>query len=331
MNVINCKWVFKLKHKADGSIERHKARLVAKGFKHEDGFDYDETFSPVIKITTVRILLSLAISKKWFIHQLDVSNALLHGDIQELIFMEQPPGFVNTNLPHHVCQLKKSLYELKQAPRAWFLKLSTYLLSLGFSASKIDTSLFFKYSNQIPIFLLIYVDDILLISPDFAGIKRLIDSLSSTFSMRDLGRANFFLGIELIPTPNGYFLSQSKYILSLLQKAHMDKAKPTSNPCSFSKFTDSTKFHDPTLYRSIVGALQYLTITRSNISFLVNKACQVMHSPMSSDWTNVKHLLRYLKHTISDGLFYSCNSSWKEFDLLAMSKAEDSGALKYGG
>ena len=117
--------------------------------------------------------------------------------------MEQPPGFVTTNLPHHVCQLKKSLYGLKQAPRAWFLKLSTYLLSLGFSASKTDTSLFFKYSNQIPIFLLIYVDDILLISPDSAGTKRLIDSLSSTFSMRDLGPANFFLGIELIPTPNG--------------------------------------------------------------------------------------------------------------------------------
>ena len=160
MNVINCKWIFKLKYKADGSIERHKARLVAKGFKQEDGFDYDETFSPVVKITTVRILLSLAISQKWFIHQLDVPNAFLHGDLKELIFMEQPSGFVNTNFPHHVCQLKKSLYGLKQAPREWFLKMSTYLLSLGFSASKRDTSLFFKYYKQIPIFLLISFDDI---------------------------------------------------------------------------------------------------------------------------------------------------------------------------
>ena len=305
MNVINCKWVFKLKHKYDGSIERYKARLVAKGFKQEDGFDYDETFSPVIKITTVRILLSLAISQRWLIHQLDVSNAFLHGELQETIFMEQPPGFVNTALPNHVCQLNKSLYGLKQAPRTWFLKLSTYLLSLGFSASKTDTSLFFKYHNNIPYIFLIYVDDILLIIPDSAGIKNLISSLSSTFSMRDLGPAHYFLGIEFISTPTGYFLSQSKYLLSILQKAHMDIAKPTSNPCSFSKSTDFTKFHDPTLYRSIVGALQYLTITRPDISFSVNEACQVMHSPTHSDWTSVKHLLRYLKNSISDGLFYS--------------------------
>ena len=113
MNVISYKWVFKLKHKYDGSIEQYKAWRVAKGFKHEDGFDYDETFSPVIKITTVRILLSLAISQKWFIHQLDVSNAFLHGELQETIFMEQPPGFINTVFPHHVCQLNKSLYGLK--------------------------------------------------------------------------------------------------------------------------------------------------------------------------------------------------------------------------
>ena len=126
--------------------------------------------------------------------------------------------------------------------------------------------------------------------------------------MRDLGPANFFLGIEFISTPNGYFLSQSKYILSILQNAHMDKAKPTSNPCSFSKLIDSTKFNDSTLHQSIFEALQYLTITRSNISFSVNKACQVMHSPKIFDWTDVKHLLRYLKNTISDSLFYSRNS-----------------------
>ena len=156
--------------------------------------------------------------------------------------------------------------------------------------------------------MLIYVDDILLISPDSTGIRNIINSLSSVFSMKDLGPANYFLGIELIPTSDGYYLSQSKYILSILQKAHMENAKPTSNPCSFSQISDSTTFHDPTLYRSIVGALQYLTITRPDISFSVNKVCQVMHSPKNSDWTTVKHLLRYLKDSLSDGLFYSHNS-----------------------
>ena len=110
MNVINCKLIFKLKDKPDGSIERYKARLVAKGFKQEDGFDYDETFSPVIKITTVRILLSLAISQNWLIHQLDVSNAFLHGDLQETIFMEQPLGFISHVFPHHVCKLQNIMW-----------------------------------------------------------------------------------------------------------------------------------------------------------------------------------------------------------------------------
>ena len=232
----------------------------------------------------------------------------------------------------------KILCGLKQAPRAWFLKLSTYLLSLGFSASKTNTSLFFKYHNKVPYFFLIYVDDILLISPDSTGIRNLINSLSSVFPMKDLGPANYFLGIELIPTPDGYYLSQSKYILSILQKAHMDKAKPASNPCSLSQILDSTTFHDPTLYRSIVGALQYLTITRLDISFFVNKECQVMHSPTNSDWTTVKHLLRYLKDSLSDGLFYSRNSDislemfsdadWASFPIDRRSK---SGYLVYLG
>lgn len=108
MNVVSCKWVFRLKYKADGTVERHKARLVAKGFKQQAGIDYHETFSPVIKITTVRLLLSLAVSCRWTIRQLDVSNAFLHGHLDETVFMEQPPGFTHPHLPHYVCKLHKS-------------------------------------------------------------------------------------------------------------------------------------------------------------------------------------------------------------------------------
>ena len=142
MNIIGCRWIFKLKFKSDGSIDRYKARLVAKDYTQEDGFDYMNTFSPVVKITMVRLLLSIAISQKWQIHQLDVSNAFLHGDLKEQLYMSQPPGFINPQFPDFVCQLKKSLYGLKQAPRKWFKKLSLYLISIGFQGSKIDSSLF---------------------------------------------------------------------------------------------------------------------------------------------------------------------------------------------
>ena len=172
--------------------------------------------------------------------------------------MSQPPGFINPQFPDFVCQLKKSLYGLKQAPREWLKKLSLYLISIGFQGSKTDSSLFFKYHNPVPYFFLIYVDDILLISHDSKGIDVIISLLKKVFTMKDLGLENFFLGIELLKTTTGYFLSQSQYALSIKK---MENTKPVSNPCSFSETTNSHCSVDPTLYRSTVGALQYLTIT----------------------------------------------------------------------
>lgn len=131
-HVVGCKWIYKVKRKADGSIERHKARIVAKGFTQEVGIDYHETFSPVVKPTTIRVVLSLTTSHQWSIRQLDVNNAFLHGDLQEQVYMAQPPGFVNSSFPSHVCLLKKELYGLKQAPRAWFHNLASTLTDLGF-------------------------------------------------------------------------------------------------------------------------------------------------------------------------------------------------------
>ena len=163
-NVIDYKWVYKVKRKADGSIDRYKARLVAKGFKQRYGIDYDDTFSPVVKATMIRIILSVAISKGWCLRQLDVKNAFLHGILEEDVYMKQPPGYGEKNVPHYVCKLDKALYGLKQSPRAWYSRLSGKLQQLGFHASKADTSLFFYNKGKITIYLLVYVDDIIVAS-----------------------------------------------------------------------------------------------------------------------------------------------------------------------
>ncbi|GAV81756.1 RVT_2 domain-containing protein, partial [Cephalotus follicularis] len=139
-NIIGSKWVFKIKQHSDGSVERYKARLVAKGYSQEPGLDYADTFSPVVKPTTIRTVLALAVSSAWPIRQLDVHNAFLHGNIFEDLYMQQPPGFIHPQFPHHVCKLRKSLYGLKQAPRAWFERLSSFLLHCGFTGSKTDSS-----------------------------------------------------------------------------------------------------------------------------------------------------------------------------------------------
>ena len=224
--------------------------------------------------------------------------------------MSQPPGFQDKIFPSYVYQLHKSLYGLKQAPREWFKRFS-FLHSLNFQGSSIDSSPFFLYHNNTPIFILIYGDDILLISPSFVDITRLIQTLKNTFTMKDLGPAHYFLGIEFLRKSNGCFLFQTKYALSIIKKLHMEHTKPVSNPCSFSTSNLSKLIYvDPSIYRSTVGALQYLTITWPDISCVVNKACQSMHSPTEDDWLKVKHLLRYIKGTLTDSLFYHSQSDF---------------------
>jgi hypothetical protein len=307
-NIIGCKWVFRIKRKSDGSIDRYKARLVAKGFHQQPGIDYAETYSLVIKPTTVRIVLSLALSNGWPIHQIDIHNAFLHGTISEVVYMTQPPGFSHPQFPTHVCKLQKALYGLKQAPRAWFSRLSGKLQQPGFHGSKSDTSLFIYKSAAYTTLVLIYVDDILITSSKPSAVRDLLTTLQLEFAVKDLGLLHFFLGIEVLPCRTGFLLSQHRYIVDILRRTKMLKAKPINSPMASSTHLSAFEgdlFPDPTLYRNTVGALQYLCITRSDISFCVNKLAQFMHKPTALHWQAVERLLRYLKETVQFGLHFN--------------------------
>ena len=163
-NIIGCKWVYKIKRRADGSVDRYKARLVAKGYKQRYGIDYEDTFSPVVKAATIRIILSVAMSRGWSLRQLDVQNAFLHGVLEEEVYMHQPPGYVDPRHPGYVCKLDKALYGLKQAPHAWYARLCGKLQRLGFVPSKADTYLFYYSKGDHTLFVLVYVDDIIVAS-----------------------------------------------------------------------------------------------------------------------------------------------------------------------
>uniref|UniRef100_A0A2N9HMQ9 Reverse transcriptase Ty1/copia-type domain-containing protein n=1 Tax=Fagus sylvatica TaxID=28930 RepID=A0A2N9HMQ9_FAGSY len=321
-NLIGCKWVFRTKRNADGSVERHKARLVAKGFHQQAGVDYDETYSPVVKPTTVRTVLSIAISSGWSIRQIDIQNAFLHGTLSEQVFMTQPPGYHHPSYPHHVCKLQKALYGLKQAPRAWFSRLSTRLIALGFHGSRSDSSLFIFKDSDVTMYVLIYVDDIMddiiITCSKPSEIDALLHSLNADFAVKDLGNLNFFLGVEVIPNSHGAMLSQQRYILDLLTRTKMIDAKPVTTPMASSTSLtafDGEPFPDHTLFRSTVGALQYLSLTRPDIAFCVNKLSQFMHKPTLLHWQSVKRLLRYLKLTIQYGIqiYRNSNSSIHAF------------------
>ena len=301
-NLIDCKWVFKVKRKADGSIDRYKARLVAKGFKQRYGIDYEDTFSPVVKIATVRLVLSVAVSKGWCLRQLDVQNAFLHGVLEEEVYMKQPPGFEKSGSTQLVCKLDKAIYGLKQAPRAWYSRLSTKLIDLGFKASKSDTSLFIYCKGQVTIFMLIYVDDIIVTSSSQEAVTALLQDLRKDFALKDLGDLHYFLGIEVKKEKNGISLSQEKYAQDILTRAGMKKCKPSPTPLSasekLSKFEGTLlNSEDSTKYRSIVGALQYLTLTRPDLAYSVNKVCQFLHAPTTIHWSSVKRILRYIQAT----------------------------------
>ncbi|KAA0036818.1 Cysteine-rich RLK (RECEPTOR-like protein kinase) 8 [Cucumis melo var. makuwa] len=292
---VGCKWVFYLKYKEDGTLDRHKARLVAKGFTQTYGIDYSETFSPVAKLNTVRVLLFVAVNKDWPLYQLDVKNAFLNGDLVEEVYMSPPPGF-EAQFGQQVCKLQKSLYGLKQSLRAWFDRFTTFVKSQGYSQGHSDHTLFTKASKTGKIaILIVYVDDIVLTGDDQTKISQLKQRMGDEFEIKDLENLKYFLGMEVARSKEGISVSQRKYTLDLLTETGMLGCRPADTPIEFNcklGNSDDQVPVDKEQYQRLVGKLIYLSHTLSDISFAVSVVSQFMQAPYEKHMEAVNRILR---------------------------------------
>nr|GEY50517.1 reverse transcriptase domain-containing protein [Tanacetum cinerariifolium] len=291
----NMEYGYGHKYHANRSLSRYKAQLVTNGRTQQAGIDCDDTFSLVVKPATIQTVLSLALSRGWPVHQPDVKNAFLNSDLSETVYMYQPSGFVDSRFPHHVCLLLCSLYGLKHAHRAWFQRLASYVLRVGFSSSRCDSSLFIYQHGFEVAYLVIYIDDIVPMTSYMDLLRRIIFSLHKKFDMTDLGALNYLLGISVTRDSTCMFMSQKKYALELLKRAHMTNCNPTRTPVDTKSKLGSygDLISDPTLYRSLTGGLQYLTFTRLYISYVVQHVCLHMHDLREPHLAALKRVLRY--------------------------------------
>ncbi|KAG7592301.1 Integrase catalytic core [Arabidopsis thaliana x Arabidopsis arenosa] len=307
---LGSKWVFTIKLRSDGTIERHKARLVVLGNHQKEGIDYTETFCPVAKMTTVRMFLDYAAKKNHEIHQMDVHNAFLHGDLLEEVYMKVPQGFSSAG-DTRVCRLRKSLYGLKQAPRCWFAKLVDALLKYGFSQTRSDYSLFVYSKKGISLRILVYVDDLIISGNSPAEIQTFKNYLSTCFHMKDLGFLKYFLGLEVARSPAGIYLCQRKYATEIVTEAGLLGCRPAGSPIDQNhrlSLANGPELADPQTYRRLVGRLIYLLATRPDLTYAIHILSQYMQHPREEHWLAALKVLRYLKGTLGQGILLRADS-----------------------
>ena len=266
---------------------------MAKGYTHLEGIDFIETISPVAKLTTVRLLLAIAVTKNWYLYQLDVDNAFLHGNLDEEVYMSLPLG-LHIPKPSQVCRLTKSLYGLKQVSHQWFVKLSSFLTSIGFVQSKYDHSLFTKESLNTFTILLVYVDDVILAGNSMNEIERIKTSLHRTFRIKDLGPLKYFMGFKVTRSSKGIHLCQQKHALYILFEIGMLDCKPSqasiinNTKILFDK-VEPVKDHDS--YKRLVGKLMYLTNSKPDICYYVHLLSQFVQAPIIYHPPTAHHIL----------------------------------------
>lgn len=316
---IECRWLFKKKPGILGVEDpRHKARLVAKGYSQKEGVDYQEIFAPVVKHVSIRYMLSAVVHHDMELQQIDVKTAFLHGEIEEFIVMEQPEGFVDKKYPEKVCQLERSLYGLKQSPRQWNKRFDDFMKVIQFSRSEYDSCVYYKVIEKTYeyIYLLLYVDDILIASKNKEEVKALKILLSSEFEMKDLGDAKKILGMEIErDRVNGrLWISQEGYLRRVLSNFKMDQCKPTATPMGvhFKLSTPSDKEYQEKVesmknipYQSAVGSIMYAMIgTRPDLAYSVGLISRFMSKPLHEHWSAVKWVLRYIQGSVDTKLCY---------------------------
>ena len=313
---IECKWIFKKKRDMDGNVSVYKARLVAKGFRQVQGVDYDETFSPVAMLKSIRIILAIAAYFDYEIWQMDVKTAFLNGNLDEDVYMIQPEGFVDPTNAGKICKLQKSIYGLKQASRSWNIRFDEVVKGFGFRQNEEEACVYKKESGSSVVFLILYVDDILLIGNDIPMLESVKTSLKNSFSMKDLGEAAYILGIKIYRDRSRRLigLSQDTYIDKVLKRFSLEQSKkgflPMSHGVKMSKTqrpqtADEREHMNKIPYASAIGSIMYAMIsTRPDVSFALSMTSRHQSDPGESHWTAVKNILKYFRRTKDMFLVY---------------------------
>lgn len=304
---IGSKWIYKCKADEDGNLVRFKARLVAQGFCQKYGTDYDLVFAPVVKQFTFRTMLVVACKRKMLTKHIDVKTAYLHGQLQEEIFMRQPPGY-ESGEPKEVCRLRRSIYGLKQAARVWNAKIDEVLKRMGFNQSTADPCLYIRRRAGKSIFVLIYVDDVIVICYTEEEFAEVAQALKQNFTISVMGNLRFFLGIRVRLNDGRYCIDQQAYLERILERFGMQNAKPSKHPMDpgflKQKEENGKKLDSPAAYQSLIGALLYVAVTtRPDISIATSILGRRVKEPSEADWTEAKRVLRYLKGTLDKVLY----------------------------
>lgn len=304
---IGLRWVYKVKKDPSGAVVKHKARLVAKGFVQKKGIDFEEAFAPVARMETVRLLVALAAQEGWEVHHMDVKSAFLNGELQEDVYVCQAPGYEEEGKEYKVLKLQKALYGLRQAPRAWNIKLDASLMSLGFARCLLEHGVYSRSTGNGRLLVGVYVDDLIILGSSTTEIAKFKNQMKEKFKMSDLGLLSYYLGIEVVQNANGISLCQAGYAMKILDKAGMSECNPCQVPMEprlkLYKSQEEKRV-DPTRYRSLVGSLRYLINTRPDLAYSMGIVSRFMEEPTVSHMAAVKQILRYVKGSITLGCHY---------------------------